>query len=527
MKRRDVLAVLGSAAALAPLRGWSQADAAMDATARCFGSITELRAALAAGALTSAQLVADYLERIARLDHSGPEYRSVLALNPAAVEAANALDAERRAGRLRGPLHGIPILLKDNIESADPLPTTAGSLALARSVRGVDAPLVARLRAAGAIILGKANLSEWANFRSTHSTSGWSAVGGQTRNAHDRLRNPSGSSSGSAVATALGFCAAAIGSETDGSILAPASLNGIVGLKPTVGFVSGRGIVPLSPRQDTAGPMGRSVADVALLASVMGERPLGFAQRGGDLEGFRIKGLRIGVMPASPGTHPDAVWQFASVRALLEAQGAVLVDLHPPAAFEQMGSAETTALLYEFKSAINAYLSGLDPQQVPSRTLAALIEFNVSHASQEMPQFGQELFEQAQACGGLQDRKYLAARATLHRCADVAGLAALLEGHRVEVLLSVGNGPAELIDPVWGDRPGDGGWPSMASAAAIAGYPSLSVPMGLVRGLPVGIVLVGRRFQDGLLLQVGHAFERLTAAQRKPHAEASHADGAG
>ncbi len=479
-------------------------------------SIAALGKALAAKTVTAEQLTAAYLDRIARYDRSGPAFRSVLSLNPDALAIARALDVERRAGKVRGPLHGVPILLKDNIETADRIATTAGSLALAGSFRKTDAPVAARLRAAGAVVLGKANLSEWANFRSTRSNSGWSGVGGQTGNAYAHDRNPSGSSAGSAVAAAASFCAAAIGSETDGSILAPASLNGLVGFKPTLGLVSGRGIVPISPRQDTAGPMGRTVADVALLAAVIAERPLGFGSRGTDLEGFSLKGVRIGAMPVDKAAHPDTPRLYSEARAVLEREGAVLVDLNPPAAFENMNKPEWEALQFEFKAALNEYLATLDPVQVPSRTLADLIAFNRAHAAQEMPRFGQELFELSEARGPLSDPVYQQLLVTLDRTADKEGLAALLGQQGVELLLAPGPGPADRIDEVWGDRHGDGGWPAIASAAAIAGYPSLTVPAGLIRGLPVGIILVGRRNEDGLLLQVGRAFERAAGARVPP-----------
>jgi len=515
MDRRQFLGALGATATLTPPLALASTmpSAGFDPTEQ---SIATLNAALASGSITSEALVGAYLTRIDRFDRQGPEHRSVLAVNPAALDDARKRDAERRAGKLRGLLHGIPILLKDNIESMDPMPTTAGSLALARSTHAQDAPLVRRLRGAGALILGKTNLSEWANFRSTRSTSGWSGIGGQTRNAYDRERNPSGSSSGSAVAVAASFCAAAIGSETDGSILAPSSLNGLVGLKPTVGYVSGQGIVPLSPRQDTAGPMGRSVADVAVLAHLMGERPLGFGRHGDALEGFSLRGVRIGVMEVPATAHPDAAALFARARKEFESAGAVLIELTPPKGFEEMGALESTALLYEFKAAINAYLGGLDRAQVPSRTLADLIRFNQSQAALEMPWFGQELFEQAEACGPLTDARYQELLPKLQLTADTEGLAALLDGPKVDALLALGNGPAERIDPVWGDRGGDGGWPSIASAAAVAGYPSLTVPMGLAQQLPVGLMLVGRRSQDGLLLQIGRAYERASMARVPP-----------
>ena len=479
-------------------------------------SVAALQQALHQGVLSSASLVAEYLARIQRYDRSGPAHRSVLALNPDALLAARALDAERKAGKVRGPLHGIPVLIKDNVETLDRMPTTAGSLALARSTHAADAPLVARLRAAGAIVLGKANLSEWANFRSSHSSSGWSAVGGHTRNAYAPDRNPSGSSSGSGVAAAASFCAVAIGSETNGSILSPSSLNGLAGLKPTKGLVSGKGVVPISPRQDTAGPMGRTVMDVAAVAAIIAERPLGFGKHGTDIEGFRLRGVRIGALPVAKASHPDAPRHYADARAVLEREGAVLVDLKPPTAFEEMDDPELEALLYEFKASINEYLGALDPALVPSRTLADLIAFNQAHAAEEMPVFGQELFEMAQARGPLSDPTYQKALATLQRTADTEGLAALLAQQDVEVLLALSNGPADRIDEVWGDRRGDGGWPAIASAAAIAGHPSVTVPAGLIRGLPVGITFVGNRFEDGLLLQVARAYERAAAARVPP-----------
>jgi amidase len=514
MDRRDFIRTAG-ALSLAGSAATSilAAERAFDPTEQ---SIASLQRALGSGAVTSETLTAAYLARIARFDHHGPEHRSVLALNPDAQSAARALDAERKAKRLRGPLHGIPIILKDNIETRDPIATTAGSWALARSLRPADAPLVGRLRAAGAIVLGKANLSEWANFRSIRSNSGWSGLGGQTRNAYARDRNPSGSSAGSAVAAAASFCAAAVGTETNGSILSPSSLNGLVGLKPTVGLVSGTGVVPISPRQDTAGPMCRTVADAAVLVSAMAERPLGFGAHGSDLEAFRLRGVRIGAMPVPTGAHPDTARLFADARAAFEHEGAVVLDLKSPAAFDELEQPELEALLYEFKAAINVYLATLDPSQVDVKSLADLIAFNRAHADDELVIFGQELFDMAEAHGPLTDAAYLKAVATLQRAADTEGLAALLGQQGVDVLLAPSNGPAELIDHVWGDRRG-GGWSPIAGAAAIAGYPSLTVPAGLAAGLPVGITLVGNRNQDGLLLQVALGFERASNARVPPH----------
>ena len=478
-------------------------------------SFSELQQAMASGASSAAALVLAYLDRIARFDHAGPEYRSVLGINPAALDAARSLDQERKAGNLRGPLHGIPLLIKDNIETLDPLPTTAGSLALARSFSSVDAPLVARLRAAGAIVLGKTNLSEWANFRGNRSTSGWSAVGGQTRNAYDRLRNPSGSSAGSAVAAAASFCAAAIGTETDGSILSPASVNGLVGLKPTLGTVSGRGIVPITPRQDTAGPMTRSVADAALLFAAMCEPGTTRVPDLAELEAVRLRGLRIGVLAPAASSHTGATGVHETVRAALAHEGAIVVDADAPAGFANFGDPEYEAMLFEFKHALEIYLDGLNPAHVPTRTLASLIDFNLSHASKELALFGQEIFELAATKGTLDDPAYRKSVDAVSRGADTEGLATLFTQTRASVLLALSNGPAELIDPVWGDRP-DGGWPMMASAAAAAGYPSITVPAGTIRGLPIGVTLVARRFEEAALLRAAFALERVLQARRAP-----------
>jgi amidase len=312
------------------------------------------------------------------------------------------------------------------------------------------------------------------------------------------------------------FCAAAIGTETNGSILSPASMNGLVGLKPTVGLVSGKGVVPISPRQDTAGPMCRTVTDAAIMASLIGERPLGYGNHGTSLEAFRLKGVRIGVMPVPDGVHPGNRRQFTDAHDVLEKEGATLIDLKVPDAFGEIEKFSFDALLYEFKSAINEYLAGLDPAQVQPRSLADLIAFNQTHKDQELVVFGQEIFESAQECGPLSDEKYQKGRAGLDRAADTDGLAMLLSQQGVEVLMAPSNGPAELIDPVWGDRRG-GGRSQIAGAAAIAGYPSITVPAGLVSGLPVGVTFVARKNQDGLLLQVARAYERAAQARIPPH----------
>ena len=514
MNRREFVEAIGAATALATAEAFAAAPAEFDPVER---SIAELSSAQAQGRASAESLTHSYLRRIERYDRRGPALRAVLAVNPQALAAARALDAERRAGRLRGPLHGIPLLIKDNVETRDPLPTTAGSLALAAARHAADAPVAAQLRAAGAVILGKANLSEWANFRSTRSVSGWSGVGGQTRCPYDPARNPSGSSAGPAAGAAASLCAAAIGSETDGSILAPASINGLVGLKPTVGLVSGVGVVPITTRQDTTGPMTRTVADAALLASVM-------AQPGVHWDGVAAldslpAGLRLGVLPPPDSAHPDVLRQLPDWLKVLQGAGLTLVEVAAPPAWARLADEELEVLLYDFKADINAYLARLGGA-LPVRTLADLIEFNRRHADTEMPFFGQELFEQAQAKGARTEPAYAQALQRVQQAADTGGLAALFAQHRVDALVAPGNGPAELIDPVWGDRQeNSGGWPPMCSAAAVAGYPSLTVPAGFVAGLPVGIHFVAPRFREGRLLQIGRAFERARNARRPPRLE--------
>ena len=505
-RRSDVIADVISSGRLAD-------DRDFDPTER---SLVELVRAQATGESTAESLTQRYLQRIGVLDRAGPRLGAVLALNPNALTIARSLDVERQAGQLRGPLHGIPLLLKDNIETLDPLATTAGALALAAARHSEDAPAVARLRAAGAIVLGKANLSEWANVRSPRSISGWSALGGQTRNAYDGQRNPSGSSSGSAVGVAASLCAAAIGTETDASILAPASINGTVGMKPTTGLVSNAGVVPISKRQDTMGPLTRTVADAALLLSVMAQRSLNWDGATPTLERFP-PGFRFGVLPPASSAHPEVVRQSQDWFILLQREGAVPVDIEPPREWRTMQDLELEVVLYEFKASIDAYLAGIKVGS-QARSLTDLIEFNIRHGREEMPFFGQELLEQAAALGPLTTSAYRESLRHLLHIADVAGLAAIFSRYKVDVLVAAGNGPAELIDQVWGDRyETSGGWPLMASAAAVAGYPSLTVPAGFVFGLPVGIAFVAPRFRDGMLLRVGQIFERAMAARRPPN----------
>ncbi len=482
-------------------------------------SIAQLEADLAAGRVTSVQLVKAYRARIARIDGT---LRSVLALNPAALDQAAASDAARRRGGRMGPLAGVPVVLKDNIETADPVPTTAGSLALKDNLSGRDAPLAARLRAAGAIILGKTNLSEWANYRSEHSISGWSAVGGQTRNPYALDRNACGSSSGSGAAGAASLAAAAVGTETDGSVTCPAAINGLVGLKPTVGLIPRTHIVPISHTQDTAGPMTRSVRDAALMLAVMaGSDPADPASAAADghradylaaLRPDALRGVRIGVMRYASDFHPETSAVFARALAVLKAQGAVLVEIDRFPNDVDIGAREGVILKTELKADLGAYLATTSPVRVPSRTLADLIAFNRAHPP-ETALFGQELFEQSQATKGLDDPAYLKARAEAHQAAGPDGIDAMLKAANVTALVAPTLGPAWLIDPVLKDRFVGGG---AGGPAAQAGYPHLTVPMGLVDGLPVGLSFVGPAWSEARLLGYGFAYEQASHARRPP-----------
>jgi len=455
---------------------------------------------------------------IQRIEVLNPRLNAVIAVDPTALDQARALDRIRRA---RGPLFGMPILIKDNIETAGPLPTTAGSLALANNVTGRDAPLVAGLRAAGAVIVGKANLSEWANIRSSDSISGWSAIGGQVRNPYALNRNPCGSSSGSAVAVASGMVPAAIGTETDGSITCPAAVNGIVGFKPTVGLVSRTHVVPISHSQDTPGPMTVTVRDAALIMNaIAGSDPADAATAEAEarrvdyaaaLRPDALRGVRLGVMRFSAGFGTDA--PFEAALDTLRAQGAVLVEIREfQGNRQELGRAEIAVLLAELKHDLNAYLATL-PDSVRTRTLEQLIAFNVANRASEMPLFTQDLFEQAQATEGLNDA-YRAARATSLRIAGEDGIDRMLREHDVAALVAPTRPAAWLIDSVHGDT-SPGGGPA-GSLAAVAGYPHLTVPMGEVRGLPVGLSFIGAKWDDARILALGHAYEQASRARFEP-----------
>ena len=444
------------------------------------------------------------LERIARID---PQLHSVIAVDPTAIDQARRVDASGR----RGPLAGQSVLIKDNIESAGPLPTTAGSLALANNVTNRDAPLVARLRAAGAVIVGKTNLSEWANIRSTHSISGWSAVGGQTHNPWAIDRNPCGSSSGSGAAVAAGLVRMAIGTETDGSVTCPASINGIVGLKPTVGLVSRTHIIPISHSQDTAGPMTASVREAAqLLTVIAGSDPADPATRDADkhktdyaalLDARSLKGKRIGVMRFASTEQLNPA--FDTALSILRQQGAILVDIKK---FDDklIGKNENTVLMAELKADMAKYLKS-SPAPIQARTLADLIAFNKAHEKQEMPLFGQELFEQAQKTKGLNDPAYKKARQVSFNAAGPNGIDKLLKQYDVVALVGPTAGPSWKIDAVNADQFSGGG---AGNLPAVAGYPHLTVPMALIKGLPVGLSFIGPKWSEARLLSLGYAYEQ-------------------
>ena len=480
-------------------------------------SATDARARLDAGKLTSRTLTEAYLARIAAMDKAGPSVNAVIELNANAMAEAEALDAERKAGKVRGPMHGLPVLLKDNIDVAG-MVNSAGSLALADNRPAADAFIAAKLRAAGAVILGKTNLSEWANFRSTRSSSGWSSRGGQTKNPYALDRNPCGSSSGTGSAIAASFAAVGIGTETDGSILCPASVAGLVGLKPTVGLVSRTGIIPISISQDTAGPMTRTVTDAALLlgavAAVDPADPAGAAAAGhivdylAALRPDALKGKRLGLLRQGMGYHPDVDALMTKAVAALTAAGATVVDV-TVRGYESWGRAENEVLLYEFKDGLNAYLARSTSAQ---KSLEALIAWNSANKDRAMPFFGQELFEQAQAKGPLTDAAYLKAKADARRLAGKDGLVAALDGQKLDAIITPSMAPAWPTDHVLGDHFVGAGY----GMAAVTGTPSLTVPMGDIMGLPVGLAFMGRAYSESELLALGFAFEQATHARNAP-----------
>ena len=486
-------------------------------------TIDDLQSRMHAGTETAQSLTRQYLSRIDALDQQGPAIHSIIEINPDAMTIAAALDAERTAGKVRGPLHGIPVLIKDNIDTADAMHTSAGSLALADNTAARDSFVAERLRAAGAVILGKTNLSEWANFRSTHSSSGWSGRGGQTRNPYALDRTPSGSSSGSGSATAANCCVVAIGTETDGSVTSPAAAAALVGIKPTVGLVSRAGIIPIAHSQDTAGPMARTVRDAAiLLGALTGVDPRDQATGGSvghsradytdalDVDGLR--GARIGVARKRfTGYHVETDKIFTAALALMKQLGATIVDPADIVTAGQTEESEFDVLLYEFKADLNAYLGQLK-STVAVRSLADVMAFNTKNAGRELKFFGQEIMEQAQSKGPLTEKKYLAALAKNRRLMGKQGIDATMTKFKLDAIVAPTQGPAALTDLVNGDPSGG----SFTSPAAVAGYPHVTVPMGFVHGLPVGLSFVGRAWSESTLLKLAYSFEHSSPARRPP-----------
>ncbi len=481
-------------------------------------TITELQSDMQRGALSSEDLVHWYLDRIEALDASGPSLNSIIEVNPDALATARALDVERLQSGVRGPLHGIPVVLKANINTADQMVTSAGSAALKNNIASSDAFVVKQLRDAGAVILAKSNLSEWANFRSTQSSSGWSSIGGQTLNPYDTRRSPCGSSSGSAVAVAANLSTVAIGTETDGSVVCPSGINGIVGIKPTLGLISRSGIIPIAHSQDTAGPMARSVHDAAILLSAMTgvdaadevskQQPARLNYASG-LRADALHGKRIGVLRNYYGADGNAAVSeiyAASIDALREAGAVIVDDIKIPT--DGMSSAEYEVLLYEFKHDLNAYLAA-SPAAI--KNLSELIAFNDDNAATVMPIFGQEILLASDAKGSLQDDAYKHALATSRSTAR-QGLDSAFEEHALDALVAPTNGPAWMIDPVNGDSFGVGS----SSLAAISGYPSITVPAGFASGLPIGLTLMGKPWNEKQLIALAYAFEQTTEIRQPP-----------
>ena len=483
--------------------------------------VRELQQALDAGETTSLQIVKDCLQQIDQIDQGEDGIHAIIEINPDAIALAKQLDAERLQGDVRGPLHGIPLVIKANIDTADSMTTTAGSLALKGNIPEQDAFIVTRLREAGAIILGKANLSEWANFRGKRSISGWSSLGGQTVNPHDPQRSPCGSSSGSAAAVAAGLCPISVGTETDGSIVCPAQTCGVVGMKPTIGLVSRTGIIPIAHSQDTAGPMARSVEDAAYLLSVLtGEdprdpstlRPAGGCDTDflSGLTPTALRGARIGVVRAYFGAHPKIDRLIDLALDTLRELGADVIDPVTIATDGKWGESEFEVLLYEFKHDLNAYLASLGPN-APVHSLAEIIEFNKEHSEETMPHFGQELMESAQTKGSLTDEAYVDALSANHRLTREEGIDATLLADRLDALVAPTGGPAWLIDHILGDVWVGG---HCSSAPAVAGYPHITVPAGFADGLPIGLSFFSTAWQDAKLIRYAYAFEQAVADRR-------------
>lgn len=517
--------VLGAASAIVPAlsgrEGSSARSSGVGPSELDEITVVALQDGMTSGKFTARSIAQKYLDRIAEVDKQGPSINAVIDINPDALSIADALDAERKNKGPRGPLHGIPVLIKDNIGTSDRMMTTAGSLALSGFAPTRDSAVARRLREAGAVILGKANLSEWANFRSSHSSSGWSGRGGQTRNPYVLDRNPCGSSSGSGAAAAANLAAITIGTETDGSIVCPSSMNGVVGIKPTVGLVSRAGVIPISRNQDTAGPICRTVTDAAaLLSAIAGVDPddaatkiparkafpeyTKFLDRGG------LRGARIGVVRKLFEVADNVVPVMKAALDAMKSEGAVLID---PVVIETLGKfddSELVVLQYEFKADLNAYLAQFP--NAPMNSLKDIIEFNERHHQEELFYFGQDILEQSEKKGPLTDKTYLDALAKNHRMARQEGIDAVMDKHNLDALVAPTAGPAWPIDLVDGDHDTGGS----STPAAVAGYPNINVPAGFVFGLPVGISFFGRAWSEPTLIKIAYAFEQTTQARKPP-----------
>jgi amidase len=520
MHRRDFLQLIAAASASTAASVYARPF--KDSFRWLEATIPDLQRAMASGQLSSVSLTKAYFRRIQKIDREGAGINAIIELNPEALKIARELDAERKRNALRGPMHGIPVLLKDNIDTADQMLTTAGSLALVGARCERDAFLVQRLRAAGAVILGKTNLSEWANFRSSRSTSGWSARGGLTRNPYALDRNTSGSSSGSAAAVAANLCSVSVGTETNGSIVSPASYCGIVGMKPTVGLISRSGIVPISKTQDTAGPMTRTVEDAAILLSAMvGVDERDDATRAGGAKVHRdytqflkadgLRGARIGVARQYFRTRNELVARSmdAAVKLLKDA-GAELVDPLELPSFNKLGDASYLVLLYEFKDGIARYLA--TRKDCPHKSLADLIAYNEKHSEKELTHFGQEIFLRSEQCGSLNDKTYIEALEKCRLLSRAEGIDAVMDEHKLDAIVGPSGGPAHRTDLLWGNR--DTG--SSSTPAAVSGYPNITVPAGSINGLPVGLSFFGRAWSEPTLLRIAYGFEQQSKARRIP-----------
>ncbi|MFX0108243.1 MAG: amidase [Candidatus Hodarchaeota archaeon] len=485
-------------------------------------SILQLQEKMESGELTSRRIVEMYLKRIEEIDRSGPKLNSIIELNPNALAIADALDNERKNNGPRSPMHGVPVVLKDNIDTADKMMTTAGSLALLGSIPSQDAFVVQMLRNSGAVILGKANLSEWANFRSEHSNSGWSSRGGQTLNPYALDRNPCGSSSGSAVAVAANLCSVAVGTETDGSVICPSHANGIVGLKPTIGLVSRSGIVPISRTQDTAGPMGRCVADAAILLGAMtGIDPKDTVTKESegkyhsdytqflDLDG--LKNARIGVARNLCGFDERVDEIVENSIEVMKQNGAKIVDPADITNAKELWETEYEVLLFEFKADLNAYLAGLGSDS-PVKSLKEVIKFNEENREKTMPFFGQDIFLKSQEKGPLTSSEYIEALEKCRKLSREEGIDATIKAHNIDAIVAPSGGPAWLTDHVTGDHFLGGS----SSAAAVSGYSSITVPAGYIHGLPIGISFISGPYQEPVLIKLAYAFEQASSIRQPP-----------